>query len=424
MNELDILDSINEASGKNDKFNILSAAKQDKKLAQLLDAVFNYKRKFFIKKWDVGNAVFCNDDKHYEFIELLEYLESGQGRGDVAKIKVEEFFATLNAQQKYWYERVLKKDFKMGVSVNTAVKCGFDIPIFDVQLAKDGKKSKNLKTFVNKGGYASRKYDGYRCLAVIKDGDVTLYSRNGTVYENFPSVEQSLSEMFPVGYRVLDGEIMSDDFQAMQSTAFANKRGTTVGDVSYHVFDMIPWEEWESKEFCTKKSERLCMLKYGISLDQLLLNQDDAEELTYPDNIKLVEHTYVSDLNELLEMEKTYIEEGYEGVMFVPDIPYYLGKKTNKMIKLKTFKSQDVEIVGFNPGKSDGKYADTLGSFIVKQEDGQICNCNVRGDKFRDDIWKNKELFIGRIFEAAYQEETNDGIMRFPVFKRWRNDKE
>ena len=415
MTELDILDAIKSAKGKNDKATFLRAAKSDVKLQQLLDAAFNYKRKFFIKKWNGGSTSMQGREKHYDFMELLKFLESGEGRGDVAKAKVEEFFDMLDPQQKHWYERILKKDLKMGVSVDTAIKCGFDIPKFDVQLAKDGKKMKKLPEFVKRGGYASRKYDGYRCLAVVINGDVTLYSRNGTVYENFPSIEESLKLAFPVGKYVFDGEIMSDNFQSMQKSAFASKRDTTIGDVKYYMFDTIDYDEWNTQEFTTPKTERLAQLaaRIKITLDDSITN------------LEYVQHKYVDDLDELLKLEKQYIQEGYEGVMFVPNIPYYLGKKSNKMIKLKTFVSQDVEIVGFELGDADGKYAQTLGKFIVKQEDGQLCGCGSGiSDEDRDYIWANQNEFIGRIFEAAYQEETDDGKMRFPVFKRWRNDKE
>jgi len=412
MTELDILDAIKNTSGKKDKAQFLKAAVQDVRLQQLLDAAFNYKRKFFIKKWNGGATSMGYTDKHYDFIKLLEYLESGQGRGDEAKTRVSKFFDMLNPQQKHWYERILKKDLKMGVSVDTAIKCGFDIPKFDVQLAKDGKKMKKLEEFIKRGGYASRKYDGYRCVAVVVDGDVTLYSRNGTVYENFASVEEELKRLCPVGKLVFDGEIMSNDFQSMQKSAFANKRGTTVGDVCYHIFDMIGYTEWDTQVFTVDKKQRLEYLRTWF----------EANETTC---LKMVDHLYVNDYDTLLRLESDYIHEGYEGVMFVPNIPYYLGKKSNKMIKLKTFKSQDVIVVDFEAGDADGKYASTLGKFVVKQEDGQLCRCGSGlSDDDRDYIWANKEEFRNRVFEASYQEETDDGIMRFPVFKRWRNDKE
>ena len=50
---------------------------------------------------------------------------------------------------------------------------------------------------------------------------------------------------------------MSDDFQAMQQSAFASVRGTSVGDVKYHVFGLIPVSEWDLNEFEISTTVRL-----------------------------------------------------------------------------------------------------------------------------------------------------------------------
>jgi hypothetical protein len=39
----------------------------------------------------------------------------------------------------------------------------------------------------------------------------------------------------------------------------------------------------------------------------------------------------------------------------------------------------------------------------------------------RQKIWDNQTPFIGRIFEAEYQEIASQGKMRFPVFIRFRD---
>ena len=44
-------------------------------------------------------------------------------------------------------------------------------------------------------------------------------------------------------------------------------------------------------------------------------------------------------------------------------------------------------------------------------------------DVLREQIWKDKELFIGRIIEVRYQEVTPDGSLRFPTFVCFRNDR-
>jgi DNA ligase-1 len=110
--------------------------------------------------------------------------------------------------------------------------------------------------------------------------------------------------------------------------------------------------------------------------------------------------------------------------MLLPDIPYYLGKKSNKLLKLKTMQSQDCRVVGFYEGEKGTRNEGTLGGLELIQENEKTCNCGTGfSDEDRSYIWNNRSEFVGRIAEIKYQELTEDGVMRFPVFMRWRNDK-
>lgn len=411
MNELNILESIENVSGKNEKAQILKDNKDNQRLGELLNAGLNFFRKFHIHKFEVVHEV--NEDEfdlHDEFISLLAKLEQRQVTGHTAKVEVETFFRLCNAKQQKWYSRVLRKDLKIGVSVKTAAKF-FDIPTFDVMLATDGKKCKKLNQIIESGVYASPKLDGYRCLAVVThDGSVTLYSRNGSIYNNFPTIEESLLNTFKNVDIVLDGEIMSDDFQSMQQSAFASTRGTTVGDVKFHVFDHIPFKEWQTGQFDTKKSLRyLCL---------------EAIAPVFPSNIVLVDQEKVDSVDRVLQLEKEYMELGYEGVMVVPDVPYYKGRKSNKLMKFKTMLSQDCIIVGHYLGDVGTRLEGKLGGFTVKQENGEICKVGTGfSDKDREQYVLAPDTWYNKCMEIKYQELTNDGIMRFPVFMRWRFEK-
>jgi len=414
MDELDILQAISDESSKNCKLKILRDNSKNKRLADLLDAALNYKRIFYINKMDLGSSLINEGvafpDLHDEFLSLLQKLESRQVTGNDARLEVVFFLIKCSEKQLSWYLKVLRKDLKAGFSAETAVEAGFDIPLFDVMLAKDGKSCKNLKDIVAKGVYASPKFDGYRCLAVVDEGEVTLYSRAGTEFHNFPSIAESLKRSLPSGKYVLDGEIMSDDFQSMQKSAFASKRGTVVGDVKYFVFGYIPYQEWETKQFKIKTSERLSALN---KLKDLFCS-----------DIVVVSQKLLTSLEDALNFERDCINCGYEGAMLLPDIPYYLGKKSNKLLKLKTMQSQDCTVTGFYEGEAGTRNQGALGGLELVQENGVACRCGTGfSDEDRSYIWSNKLEFIGRIAEIKYQELTEDGVMRFPVFIRWRDDK-
>jgi DNA ligase-1 len=415
MDELDILQLISDESSKNGKFKLLKDNVQNKRLAELLDAALNYQRIFYVNKLDLGQSLKNEGttfpDLHDEFIKILNKLETRSITGNEARTELITFLMKCSKKQIYWYLKVLRKDLKAGFSADTAVEAGYtSIPLFDVMLAKDGKSCKTLVQIISKGVYASPKFDGYRCLAVIDEGAVVLYSRSGTEFVNFPSISESLARSFPTGRFILDGEIMSDDFQAMQKSAFANKRGTTVGDVKYFVFGLVPYEEWVSKNFKMPTTQRLAKL----------------EELrtSFEENIVIVDQKYINNPSDAYKFEADCMAQGYEGAMLLPDIPYYLGKKSNKLLKLKTMESQDCRVIGLYEGESGSRLDGTMGGVTLVQENGVGCKCGSGfSDEDRSYMWNNQSEFIDKIAEIKYQELTEDGVMRFPVFLRWRNDK-
>ena len=206
---------------------------------------------------------------------------------------------------------------------------------------------------------------------------------------------------------------MSDTFNNMQQTAFSSKSNKSVGDVQYHVFGMIDFNEWQTEKF-----EEITSSRYE---EQEMWFHSEVGD--HP-NIKHVQQHWVNNVETILSLERSYMKEGYEGAMVLPDIPYFKGKKSNKLMKFKTMESQDCEIIGVYEGQ--GKYVGSLGGLRLLQEDG-VTNCDCGSgfsDQDREWIWDNSSSVIGRVAEIKYQELTDDGVMRFPIFLRYRGDKE
>lgn len=417
MNIFEALNLIESTSSTKDKQALVTKYGSQREFKELISAALNYKKKYYVNKFDVVPAA-KSAMSHKEFTELLDKLSSRTLTGHAAIHAVEDLMSKCDDNQAKWYSRIIRRDLRAGFGVDMANEAGMNIPSFEVMLAKDGKEYKKLEQLLkSKRCYASPKLDGYRCFAVIDgyDNTVTLMTRNGEIFENFPSIEKSLGELCFNTNRmyVLDGEIMSDDFNSMQKTAFASKRGTSVGDVKYHVFDMIPHEELESNLFTTVTSKRLEDLNKFFEL---------VTELKVS-NLVLVDQVLVSSKQDILDLEMKYIAMGYEGVMLKPDIPYYMGKKTGAMMKFKTMKSMDCEVIGMYEGEK--RNSGRMGGLTVRQEDGHTI-CDVGSgfdDAERDELWKpsSKTEVLGRLVEIKYQELTPDGVMRFPIFMRWRD---
>ena len=83
-----------------------------------------------------------------------------------------------------WYRRILIKDLRCGTGAKLFNKVKKDtIPLFGCMLAHDG--AKHPKKIAGEC-YIEYKYDGVRVIAIVTNGDATLYSRNGKLLENFP----------------------------------------------------------------------------------------------------------------------------------------------------------------------------------------------------------------------------------------------
>jgi ATP-dependent DNA ligase len=146
-------------------------------------------------------------------------------------------------------------------------------------------------------------------------------------------------------------------------------------------------------------------------------------------NLQMVPHQLITTTLDIDRLEREYILNGYEGVMVNPDIPYYKGKKSNKMLKFKTMLSMDCKVTGVYEGEQGKKFEGTLGGITVIQENGIECKVGsgfneIKGSwKERDAIWGNPNAIIGRIVEIKFQELGSEGRMRFPIIMRYRDDK-
>lgn len=407
MNALDILDQLERSKGKIQKAKVLDKGLHHPNFVELVTYALSFSKKFYVKKFNTPTPSDSSlDGTHKRFIDLLEVLNARTLTGNAAINAVEGLLAVCTEKEQKWYSRVLKKDLRCGISVKSANKAGFNIPVFEVMLATDGNKCKKLEEIVNAGVYVSPKLDGYRCLAIKKGNHAALYSRNGTYYTNFPQIVEAL-ESIP-GDFVLDGEIMSDDFQSMQKSAFASVRGTTVGDVKFHIFGFIPVDEWDSGTFQTNTADRIALM------DKWFEKHDN-------DMLVRVQQVYTQIVDDIYSLESHFISEGYEGAMILPNIPYYKDRKANALMKFKRMETMDVEILDVYEG--EGKNVGKMGGLVVLQDNGETCKVGSGfTDQDREDIWADPESVIGRVAEISYQELTADNIMRFPIFTRYRTD--
>ena len=359
------------------------------------------------------------DDFKKDIDLLIEREKTGHAARDLI---IDLMRSAKKDQWNDWYRRILIKDLRCGVSektVNNVAKrmdLEFKVPIFSCMLAHDGAKHpKKIKGDC----LVEYKYDGVRVIAIVKNGKATLYSRNGKIFHNFPHIEHALSKS-EYNNIVFDGEVMSDDFQALMKQVY-RKSGAQTDDAYLALFDILPL-----KEFNEGKS-KLSSIERKEELNKLSKSFENA--------IKLVDYEVINfdekhGQNKFASMNKEALEKGYEGLMIKPNDNFYECKRSHAWLKIKPFIEVTLKIIDIQEGT--GKHSGKLGAFHVEgDDDGKFFSLSVGSgltDEEREKFWASKDKLIGRLVEIRADAITQsiEGehySLRFPRFKNFRGFK-
>ncbi|NGM63403.1 hypothetical protein G5B30_15945 [Sphingobacterium sp. SGG-5] len=282
------------------------------------------------------------------------------------------------------------------------------------------------------------KWDGYRALAYIKNGEVELSSRN---IKSFTAKYYPITEVLEEWQAdvVLDGEIVVIDKNGMADFgALQNWRSEADGELVYYVFDVL-W--YEGKDLMPLPlSERQAVLK------EILPTNDDR--------LRLSEVFTVGGL-EFFEAAKKI---GLEGIMAKQKGSKYIPDHRSKSwLKIKVNHRQEVVIGGFTKNEGTSKKFSSL--LLGVYEQGKLQYVGKVGTGFTDKVQKAMmEEFAGLITsknpfstdpdinkpsrfrpnppkakvtwlkptlvcEVSFTEVTSDGVFRHPSFEGMRSDK-
>ncbi len=384
---------------------------------------------------EVGFVPTLTWDKFTDICSKLQRRElTGNAARDVLRAAAD---ASSVRDWNVWYRRVLLKDLKAGITektintvledIGTQISKNYQIPVFSCQLAKDGldhpRKLAGTKML-------DPKLDGVRLLTVIDidEKTITQYSREGRINDRFTAITDALKPLLKrlKQSMVLDGEIVSRNFQALMKQV-NRKKDVDTSDAYLALFDVLPWADFLDGGWDKSQRDRHDLLVGMIPT---------LEELTAGKVYVIPKMTLDLDTPEgqaqYKEFNRETLEAKYEGIMIKdPDAPYQT-KRTDAWLKVKPFISVDLEVVGFEPGKPDGKHRDTLGGLVCRGVDqGRLVEVTCGGgysDELRDEIWRNQDKVLGRIVEIKGDALTKpqDGdvwSLRFPVFVGFRDDK-
>ena len=363
------------------------------------------------------------------FWALLEDLRTRGITGNRARDAIQAMSEQFDSEE--WNalaRRVIIKDLRCGISEKTLNKVlgktEWRIPVFTCQLAQDSTEQQHKLRGTKR---LEVKLDGVRVLAVIQGASVTLYSRNGKVFENFPQIAEHIEEYRKAfqygrgtgGRFVLDGEIVGESFQKLMKQAHRKSDAKTAGMV-YHVFDILPLDALEEGHWNVKQAARLEWLDSAKSV----LPEDGCVQIMPGMNVDLDTAEGHDIMSRFAEAS---VEQGYEGIMIKELEAPYQCKRSDFWMKWKPTISVDLEIVGFEEGT--GRNAGRMGAIICEGEDnGRRIRVNVGSgfsDSNRDEYWNARDDLLGHLVEvqadAVTQNQDGTYSLRFPRFLRFRD---
>jgi DNA ligase-1 len=367
-----------------------------------------------------------------KFWAMLEGLRTRSLTGHNAKTAIE--FMSEQFDSVEWNticRRVIIKDLRCGISEKTLNKVlgntEWKIPVFTCQLAQDsGDHPSKMKGTKRLEG----KLDGVRVLAVVTRNTINLYSRNGKPFDNFPQVEEAISQIasefsranFGTEMRlVFDGEIVGKSFQALMKQA-QRKSDIETTDMVYHIFDWMPLAEFEMG-FCNSQQRKRTE---WLEAQRALIESQPCLKVT--EGI-LVDLDTSDGHDQLRRYANDAVAEGLEGIMIKEWEAPYECRRSSFWMKLKPVYDYDLKVVAVEEGT--GRNVGKLGALVCEgTDDDRLIRCNVGTgltDAQRDDYWTNRSVIIGQtavvLADAVTQNQDGSYSLRFPRFKTFRDDK-
>ena len=294
------------------------------------------------------------------------------------------------------------------------------------------------KPFDAEGWTYEVKWDGYRALAYINNGKVSIKSRNNKSFdEKYYPIREALEQLKINA--VLDGEIIVSGDEGISNFGhLQNWRSEADGELRFYVFDLLWYDGYSLMDL--PLSERREKLREVLA-EHPIIHISESFNSTGTDFFKVA-----SKMN-------------LEGIMAKKDDSLYNpGVRTKEWLKIKVSKRHEVVIGGYTQNEGSSKsfssllvgvfdkgklrytgkigtgFSDKLQKEMMARFKKLVRKTNPfdiepdinKPSRFRPNPPKAKATWLKPelVCEVSYAEMTGDGVMRHPSFEGMREDKD
>lgn len=235
------------------------------------------------------------------------------------------------------------------------------------------------------------KFNGVRAVTTlnckevdgVKSYDVIMYSRRKNLYHDFDYITSELKDrlvsFWERGIKLyLDGELYKHGVALQDISGHARREDKSNNIiVDYMVYDCFVSNQ---RELNSVERRKLLDEFFDCTAQNLIIdNQQTSMNQNNPTTCNTFTHTRVVDtdtvytMDEINDLYKLFLSQGYEGAMVRVNSPYVFGfseRHSNVLLKMKPTHDAEYEIIGWETGKK-GKAASAL--MII---------CTIDGKKF------------------------------------------
>lgn len=403
MSVYKILEKLAATSSRLEKEAILKAEQGNTELKETVRLALDSLTQFYIRKIPSYTPNRGRGQGLQWAFEALNDLSRRIVTGNAAIEHLVNVLEGVNEKDALVIERIIAKDLRCGVNTATANKIWVDL-VHEFPCMLASQFDQKLADKFEFPGYAQIKLDGMRCSAVIENGAVTLYSRNGKPLDVLGALEPAILSM---GFNnaVLDGEllVLNKEFNPVDrktGNGILNKavKGTInkreAESIQFVLFDLIPLQDFRKE---------ICIVPYKQRFETL---GNAFMERSLAPKLKLVTSWIVTSNSATDQAFSWAIEAGEEGIILKNPEGVWENKRTKTQIKYKAELDCDLKCVGVMEGT--GKNRGKMGALLLESADSVVKVAVGTGftDQERAFFWENKPL--DKIVAICYNARIND----------------
>lgn len=248
--------------------------------------------------------------------------------------------------------------------------------------------------------YVQPKLDGVRMMVGRHNGELIMISRTGKRVHHLPHILEELKWLKEGEF--MDGEnyngsITFEEITGMcRTTLESSASAKDLHMIQFHVFDCFN------------------ILKLDEPFKKRIEYLDKIFSTRKFNSVHLVPSKLIQSRDLVLEYHSTFVQAGYEGVMVRDrNSKYALAKRSNQLLKYKSFQTEEYPIVGAEEAK--GKDKGTV-VWICQMPCGTRFSVRPRGTHAERSTWlQDSQRYRGKMLTVQFQNLTDGGIPRFPV---------